>query len=215
MPPYCYDYPRPSVTVDVAAFALDGAALKVLLIRRAKPPFEGRWALPGGLIDPDEPAIVSARRELVEETALTVADGLPFEPIGFYDAPDRDPRGRTISLAYATVLPPPLPEPTGGDDAAESAWHDPDPSAVPLAFDHGAILRDALGWLARGIDDGPLAVALLPDPFDRDDARGLFRAAGLPLRHVSKWLGKLVRSELAEPVEGEAHRYRRAGAATG
>ena len=207
--PYCYDYPRPAVTVDVVAFALDGAVLKVLMIRRGQPPFEGRWALPGGFIEIDEPSEAAARRELREETGLAIAPALPFDPIGFYDAPDRDPRGRTISLAYASALPPPPPSPEGGDDASDASWIAADPESEPFAFDHAQILSDALGWLNRGVEAGPIALALLPDPFDRDDARALFRAVGLPLRHVSKWLGKLTKAELTEPIEGEAHRYRR------
>ncbi len=144
--PYCYEYPRPSVTVDLAVFAMRGKTLSVLLVRRKSEPFSGHWALPGGFLEMEEPAEAGARREAREETGLDLPG--PVEAIGFFDAPGRDPRGRTISLAHAAVIRGPLPEVAGGDDAAEAAWRDArDPG--PLAFDHDAILARALEWLAR------------------------------------------------------------------
>jgi 8-oxo-dGTP diphosphatase len=205
---YCYDFPRPAVTVDTVAFAVDRSALRVLMIRRGQPPFEGQWALPGGFLDLDEAAEPAARRELFEETGIEVQPSLPFEPLGFYSAPGRDPRGRTISLAYATVLPPPPPEPSGGDDAAEASWIIADSPDRPLAFDHAQILNDALDWLRKGVEAGPLGLALLPDPFDRDDARSMFHAVGLPLRHSARWLGRCAKELWIEPVEGDSQRYR-------
>ncbi|WP_152053410.1 NUDIX domain-containing protein [Tautonia marina] len=205
---YCYDFPRPAVTVDTVAFAVDRSALRVLMIRRGQPPFEGQWALPGGFLDLDEAAEPAARRELFEETGIEVQPSLPFEPLGFYSAPGRDPRGRTISLAYATVLPPPPPEPSGGDDAAEASWIIADSPDRPLAFDHAQILNDALEWLRKGVEAGPLGLALLPDPFNRDDARSMFHAVGLPLRHSARWLGRCAKELWIEPVEGDSQRYR-------
>src|SRR4051812_48945169 len=100
-PPYCYDYPRPAVTVDLAAFALRDAGLRVLLVRRKHEPFAGRWAFPGGFLELDEPIEAAALRELREETGFEVPG--PVELIGVFGAPGRDPRGRTISLAHATA----------------------------------------------------------------------------------------------------------------
>jgi 8-oxo-dGTP diphosphatase len=206
---YCYEYPRPSVTVDTVAFAIDRSTLRVLMVRRGRPPFEGRWALPGGFIDMEEDAEPAARRELCEETGVEVGPSSPFEPLGFYAAPGRDPRGRTISLVFATALPPPPPQPIGGDDASGASWIAADPVGEPLAFDHDAILADALAWLRDGIEAGPIGLALLPETFDRDDARSMFHAAGMPLRHSARWLGRCVKGEWVEPVEGQSQRYRR------
>jgi 8-oxo-dGTP diphosphatase len=146
-PPYCYDHPRPAVTVDIVVFRREaaGGALRVLLIRRGREPFAGRWALPGGFLDIDEPIEAAARRELKEETGLDHAGALAF--LGVYGDPGRDPRGRTISLAYAVALggdapPPPI---AGGDDAEEAAWIDPG-GATGLAFDHDAILARGVAW---------------------------------------------------------------------
>jgi 8-oxo-dGTP diphosphatase len=177
--PYCYDHPRPAVTVDLAAFAWVDGALRVLLIRRKHDPFAGRWALPGGFLEMDEPAAAGARREVREETGLAV-DG-PIDPIGFYDRPGRDPRGRTITLAHAAVLPFGEHEIRGGDDAAEAAWlrvGEP----IDLAFDHDEILAAALDWLRRALLGGTLGPTLLPAPTSLADVRALFRVVGIPVR---------------------------------
>jgi 8-oxo-dGTP diphosphatase len=145
-PPYCYDYPRPAVTVDLVVFARAGDALRVLMIRRKSDPFAGRWALPGGFLDINEPIEVGARRELQEETGVKVEG--PLALLGVWDDPGRDPRGRTISLAHATVLKSPPPDPKAADDAEKAAWLDPE-GLTGLAFDHDRILAAALEWLAH------------------------------------------------------------------
>ena len=89
-PPYCYDYPRPAVTVDLVVFALVDGELRVLLIRRKHDPFAGRWAIPGGFLEIDEPIEAAARRELREETGLDV--DAPITPIGVFGARARPAR---------------------------------------------------------------------------------------------------------------------------
>ncbi len=194
--PYCYEYPRPSVTVDLVCFAIDAGRLATLLIRRDRDPFAGRWAIPGGFLEMDEPAEVGARRELLEETGL-VATG-PIAAIGFYDAPGRDPRGRTISLAFATSLRGPAPSVSGGDDAREAAWL-PVGSLEPLAFDHDRIVADALAWLGRAVAEGPAGLALMPAGFGDDDVRTLFRAVGLPDRGVAAWRRRIEKRPAIRP----------------
>ena len=144
--PYCYEFPRPAVTVDLVAFARLEGGWHVLLIRRRREPFAGRWAIPGGFLDMEETAVVGARRELCEETGME-HDG-PIALLGVYDALGRDPRGRTISLAYVTKLEGPPPEVKGGDDASKAAWVDvAKVDRAALAFDHAQILEDGLKWL--------------------------------------------------------------------
>ncbi len=67
---YSYEFARPAITVDCVVFGLDEEDLKVLLIQRDLPPFEGHWALPGGFVRIDETLDDAARRELHEETGL-------------------------------------------------------------------------------------------------------------------------------------------------
>lgn len=145
--PYCYEYPRPAVTVDLVVFAHRGDTLVTLMVRRGRDPFAGSWAVPGGFLGIDEEMEVGARRELREETGLDLPAPISF--LGVFGAPGRDPRGRTISLAQVAYLPGEPPEVTGGDDAAEASWRPatPDDPATSLAFDHDQILRKGLDWL--------------------------------------------------------------------
>lgn len=135
---FCYDYPRPAVTVDIVVFS--GDALDVLLIQRKYPPFEGSWALPGGFIEMEESLETSARRELEEETGVT---DVALTEVGVFGAPSRDPRGRVITIAYATIVEKSTLNVKAGSDASEAVWfaHTDLPK---LAFDHNEIIRKAL-----------------------------------------------------------------------
>lgn len=136
--PYTYDYPRPQVTVDIAVFAREDDEWHILLIRRKKPPFEGQWALPGGFVDLDEDLPDAAARELQEETGAT---GVYLEQRGTYGHPNRDPRGRTITVVYAGLLKSIPSGIRGADDAVEADWFPLD-DLPRLAFDHAQIIAD-------------------------------------------------------------------------
>jgi 8-oxo-dGTP diphosphatase len=125
-------FPHPRLTVDAVAVR-EGM---VLLVRRGKEPYEGRWALPGGFVDRGERLEEAVLRELEEETGIT---GTLRGIVGAYSRPDRDPRGHTISVVYAIDVT--KKEVRGGDDAAEAAWHDLT-APPPLAFDHDEVLAD-------------------------------------------------------------------------
>ncbi len=121
--------------------AVDGVLLmdgKLLTVVRGRPPFQGLYALPGGMVELGEEAEAAVVREIEEETALRVAvDGL----VGVYSDPKRDPRGHTVSVAYA------LRRVGGalkaGSDAAGVDLVDPR-GLPPMAFDHAAIVADFL-----------------------------------------------------------------------
>lgn len=139
--PYTYDYPRPAVTADCVVFSNDSDGLSVLLIERANEPFKGCWTFPGGFMDMEENAEDCARRELKEETGLQLEH---MEQIGVFTDVDRDPRGRTVSIAYSALVEKrPV---IGADDAAQARWF-PISEIPALAFDHEKILRAALDVL--------------------------------------------------------------------
>ncbi len=124
----------PMLTVD--AVIVD-AARGVVLIRRGRPPFHGRWALPGGFVEVGERCEAACAREAREETGLEVeVVGL----LGVYSSPGRDPRGHTVSAVYVCRVAG--GELAGGDDAAEARWFS-DLAGVELAFDHAEVLADA------------------------------------------------------------------------
>ena len=140
------NYPKPALTADIAVFARDGENVKLLLIRRGGHPFLGCWALPGGFADESETIEQTAARELREETGLT---DLPLHLVGVYSAPGRDPRGWTVSAAYAVCVEAGKLRAEAGDDAAEARWFDVRdgaallPDGERLAFDHRQIVADA------------------------------------------------------------------------
>lgn len=202
---YCYEYPRPAVTVDVVAFSLVDRSLQTLLIRRRHDPFAGRWALPGGFLDLEEEVDVGARRELREETGLEPAG--PLEPLGFFGAPGRDPRGRTISLAYVSVFRSPPPEPTGADDATEAAWIDLR-ALGPLAFDHDLILAKARTWLQRAVMAGPVGLALLPEVFTQAEVELLLLETTGQGASAARWRGTQEKAGTVVRLGGRPSRYR-------
>ena len=145
---YTYKYPRPAVTADCVVITKE-AEPKVLLIQRGADPYKGCWAFPGGFMNMDETTEQCAIRELEEETGLKVST---VRQIGAYSKVDRDPRGRTITVAYLAIIDKPA-QVTGQDDAAKAEWFPL--SALPeLAFDHADIMADAnnfTGYKARRI----------------------------------------------------------------
>lgn len=195
------------VTVDLAVFSLVEQSLRVLLIRRGREPFAGKWAIPGGFLEMDEPAEAGARRELREETGLEIAGSV--EPIGFFADPGRDPRGRAITLAHAAVVRTGEHVPQGGDDAAEAAWNKIGED-IDLAFDHSEILDQALAWLRRGVIDRTttLALQLLPVSFRVEDVHALFEGLGLTRRQAASWLRGMVGSGRIERVEQPFPQFR-------
>ncbi|MEW1870626.1 NUDIX domain-containing protein [Streptomyces caelestis] len=161
-----------AVTVDLAVFTLRAGALHVLLVERGQEPYAGRWALPGGFVRPDESAERAARRELGEETGLTDVSGLHLEQLRTYSEPDRDPRMRVVSVAFAALLPD-APEARGGSDAARARWT-PYDSVRELAFDHGRILADARERVGAKLEYTCLATAFCPPEFTLGELRRVY-----------------------------------------
>ena len=135
---YTYKYPRPAVSADCVVMTKESVP-QVLLIERGANPYKGCWAFPGGFMNMDETTEQCAIRELEEETGMRVTD---LQQIGAYSKVDRDPRGRTITVAYLVIVNEPIAV-TGQDDAAKAQWF-PIDALPPLAFDHDDIMQDAI-----------------------------------------------------------------------
>jgi 8-oxo-dGTP diphosphatase len=135
---YTYKYPRPAVTADCVVITKETEP-KVLLIQRGNDPYKGCWAFPGGFMEMDETAEQCAKRELEEETGLKIEY---LRQLGAYSKVGRDPRGRTITIAYLAYIDIPQAV-VGQDDATKAEWWSIN-ALPPLAFDHDEIMQDAL-----------------------------------------------------------------------
>ncbi|HEY3290742.1 MAG TPA: NUDIX domain-containing protein [Anaerolineae bacterium] len=158
--------PAISVTVDIVIFTLRAGDLQVLLVKRRNPPFEGRWAIPGGYVEAGESLEDAATRELFEETHVA-AESVHIEQLYTFGEPQRDPRGRVITVAYFALVPAPL-EVKAGDDAAEARWTSVYRLPV-MAFDHNQILNYALKRLRYKIEYSAVGFQLLPAVFSLSD----------------------------------------------
>ena len=168
--PYTYEHPRPALTVDCVVFGLDDEDLKVLLIRRSREPFAGRWALPGGFVDVGESPEQAARRELEEETGLR---SVLLEQLYTFGEPGRDPREHVVSVAHYALVDVRDCRVRAADDARDAAWF-PVVRPPPLAFDHDKIVRVAHRRLRDQARREPIGRGLLPHEFTLSQLRQLY-----------------------------------------
>jgi 8-oxo-dGTP diphosphatase len=191
---------RPSVTVDVVIFAILDEQLKVLLIRRKNPPFQGVWAIPGGFVNFDESLETAAHRELEEETGAT-RDDVYLEQLYTFGEPDRDPRTRVITVAYFALVRADRLDLRAASDAAEFGWfsvYDP----PDLAFDHARILRYALKRLRYKLEYSAVGFQLLPAEFTLRELQDTYEIVlGIEL-DKGNFRSKLRKTEVVEPVAG-------------
>jgi 8-oxo-dGTP diphosphatase len=154
-------YDKPSVTVDVLIFTIIKDKLKILLVRRGQPPFEGFWALPGGFVKKDESLEEAALRELKEEAGVT---DVYLEQLYTFGDPHRDPRTRVITVAYFALMTSDTLQLKASTDASDAQWH-PVKNLPPLAFDHHKIVEYGLHRLRSKLEYSNIAYGLLPAEF--------------------------------------------------
>jgi len=134
--------PRPTVVDAIVLRKVvktsSGVEGELLLVKRAKEPFAGSWALPGGFMEWGENAEQAVAREVHEETSVRVR---PVKMSGVYSDPARDPERQPVAVAFLCEYV--SGDAKGGDDAGEARWYTL--SWLPqLAFDHDQIIKDAL-----------------------------------------------------------------------
>jgi len=159
------------VTVDIVIFTIQEGVLKVLLIKRAIPPFLGQCAIPGGFVHEDEDLDQAALRELQEESGVT---DVYLEQLYSFGNPNRDPRGRVITIAYFALISPDR-KLMAGSDAAAAAWY-PIDQLPPLAFDHATILNYALQRLRNKLEYTTVGFQLLPEKFTLTELQAVYEA---------------------------------------
>lgn len=180
-------YHYPAVTVDLLVFTVRAGTLQILLVKRAIEPFKGLWALPGGFVRTGESLEAAAARELAEEGGLV---GIHLEQLSTFGAPDRDPRGRVITVAYLALVNSDRLLPKASTDVSEAAWFST--KELPkLAFDHRSIVDCGLERLRGKLGYTNIAFALLPDEFRLSELQQVYEAIlahPLDKRNFRKWV---------------------------
>jgi 8-oxo-dGTP diphosphatase len=152
---------RHAIAVDVVLLTIQEGQLKVLLVKRQQRPYRGAWALPGGLVSEGESVDDAVLRELQEETSI---GNVYLEQLYTFGEPDRDPRGRVITVAYYALVNSQQFQLKAHQRVSEAAWF-----AVkklpPLAFDHERIVAYALERLRNKINYTTVGFQLLPREF--------------------------------------------------
>lgn len=185
-----HDYPHLAVTTDVVIFSVRAASLQVLLVRRARAPFAGTWALPGGFVQHDEALDIAAARKLHEETGLR---GVYLEQLYTFGQPDRDPRDRVITVAYYALTPSDKLALTPANEAHEVAWHAFD-RLPKLAFDHAEIVQRAHQRLVAKLDYSTIVFQFMPEKFTLGELQKVFeiiRHEPIDKRNFRKWIMSL------------------------
>ena len=193
---------RIRVTVDIVIFTVRERRLQVLLVRRKFPPFEGRWAIPGGFVLDGESLEAAALRELEEESGVR---DVYLEQLYSFGDPARDPRGRVVTVSYVALIAPDRPL-AAGTDASDAAWYDVD-SKPPLAFDHGKILKVALERLRNKLEYSTVGFQLLPRKFTLSQLQQVYEAILGRRLDKRNFRRKMELLKILEPL-GE---FRRAG----
>jgi len=159
------------VTVDIVLFTIRDRQLHLLLIRRLAKPYEDRYALPGGFVLKSESLDAAAARELREETGV---EGVYLEQLYTFGAPERDPRGRVVTVAYYALVPN-TQVLQAGTDAADAAWF-PVAKLPALAFDHRQIVEYAHQRIRNKLDYTNVGFELLPEKFTLTELQSVHEA---------------------------------------
>jgi 8-oxo-dGTP diphosphatase len=183
------------LTVDVVLLTIRAGQLSVLLVHRERPPYAGRWALPGGAVAPGESLDDAARRVVAVRAGLGSPSG-HLEQLRTWGNPDRDPRGRTISVAYLGLTPD-LASPSVSGTAARF-WPVADlgtPEGPELAFDHAAIVAEGVERARAKLEYTPLAAAFVEEPFTLADLRRIYEAVWGTHVHPANFRRKVLSTE--------------------
>jgi 8-oxo-dGTP diphosphatase len=192
-----YELERPILAVDVVIFAIEGARLQVLLHRRDEEPFQGAPALPGVAVRIDETLENAAKRALTEKAQWpsNVQEYLYLDQLATFDTLYRDPRGRTISVAYIGITRKKPENVQGG------VWKwasEITPGSLP--FDHNQILDTALTRLRGKLRYTNIAKGFLPETFRIEELQKVYEAILGHAVNRTNFRNKLLKIQLIEQV---------------
>ncbi|WP_405291288.1 NUDIX hydrolase [Algibacter sp. Ld11] len=158
------------LSVDAVVFGYEEGNISVLLIKRKYDPFQGQWAIPGGFVENDESLEDAVDRELFEETGIKINY---LEQLYTFGKPDRDPRGRVVSIAYFGLVRPNAFKLYASTDAEQAQWFNIN-DLPKLSFDHKEILKTAVERLQGKITYEPIGFELLDKKFPFSDLEKLY-----------------------------------------
>lgn len=158
------------IATDVVLFTVRDEKLQVLLIKMKKPPFEGQWAVPGGLVRPKESVDESARRHLKDEAGVK---NVYLEQLYTFGKVDRDPFGRVVSVAYFALVPHSRFILKTTDLYEDVAWF-PVAALPKLAYDHREIIGFAEKRLMTKVEYSNIVYSLLPAEFSLGELQKVY-----------------------------------------
>jgi 8-oxo-dGTP diphosphatase len=161
---------KPAISVDVVIFTIREGTLQLLLAQRRRPPYRGKWALPGGIVERQEDLETSALRHLKDETGLT---GVYLEQLYTFGEPTRDPRMRVVSVAYYALAPADRLS-TQIDLSSDRLRWFTFTKRPALAFDHDAIVEVAQQRVAAKLAYSTIALQFLPELFTLRDLQNVY-----------------------------------------
>jgi 8-oxo-dGTP diphosphatase len=169
---YSYaDHEKHFVAVDCVIFGYEHNALKVLLYPRSFEPSAGKWSLLGGFVGADETLDDAARRVLFKTTGL---ENIYLEQVYTFSKPDRDPAGRVISVTYFALIRIKQQDNALVKEHGAKWW--PVSKLPKLIFDHGDMVKQALGSLQSKARTELIGHELLGDMFTITNLKNLYEA---------------------------------------
>ncbi len=150
-----------TVSIDSVILGYTNQSLNVLLIKREREPFKGKWAIPGGLLSNTSTAAQEAKQILKTKAGVTIHF---LEQLFTFDEVKRDPRSRTISLTYFALINPDHYQISIDHKSHDSQWFNLN-DLPQLAFDHLKIIKTAITRLQGKIVYQPIGFELLSNEF--------------------------------------------------
>lgn len=193
---------KPSFSVDLVIFTTYEDCLQVLLVKRAEAPFKGRWALPGGLLEPGRDNAIEgcALRRLVEKTGVEA----PYlEQLKTYGSCDRDPRGWTATTVYFALIASELVRPRANQETVRWTPIQGEGVSCELAFDHARILADAVERLRSKLEYTHIAVHLLPKEFTLPELQRIYEMILQQPLDKSSFRRRVAQADMLEEIPGK------------
>ncbi len=197
-------YKNPALTVDIALFSIIKNNLELLLIKRKNPPFQDKWALPGGFVDYEEEIETAAKRELEEETGIKNIELQQFRTFG---KPGRDPRGRTVSIVYYAVVNSENLKIQADTDASDVEWFNIK-NLPGLAFDHDEIIKFTLKNFRQKLENTPVVKPIMPKEFNMTELHKVYEIILDKQLDAKNFESEIIQTGLLERTEPSLHKFK-------